>query len=203
MRLSKVRDLDPNLLWTMLTYSGFQLPRHQLHCVMVVIWVHRAGTLSSLSLLIFNFRDFIQWFQQVACGRGICSHVITILSTDNSWDSLVTASLSKSTSPSASRFSGAIALWSWFRSSSKLATVYSTSSTIPFKWVIMAIHSTFLSFQWNSRLSETASNCLLSHLTQQAFLSLALSTYSLWLWELMSGPVVYSLSCLLLWRSYE
>ena len=122
MRLSEVRDLDPNLLWTVLTYSGFQLPRHQLHCVMVVIWVHRARTSSSLSLLIF--RDFIQWFQQVACGRGICSHVITILSTDNNRDSLVTASLSKSTrSPSASRFSGAIALWSWFRSSSKLATV--------------------------------------------------------------------------------
>ena len=29
----------------------------------------------------------------------------------------------------------------------------------------MVIHSTFLSFQWNSWLSETVSNCLLSHFT--------------------------------------
>ena len=44
-------------------------------------------------------------------------------------------------------------------------TVVLTIIHHPFKWVIMVIHSTFLSFQWNSWLSETVWNCLLSHLT--------------------------------------
>ena len=38
LRLSEVRDLDPNLLRTVLIYAGFSLPR-QLHFVMMVIMV--------------------------------------------------------------------------------------------------------------------------------------------------------------------
>ena len=61
---------------------------------------------------------------------------LTISSTDNGQGSLVATSLWKSTSPSASRFSGAksgLASQSWFRSHSNLSTALSSSPscTIP------------------------------------------------------------------------
>ena len=61
-------------------------------------------------------------------------------------------------------FNELILAWSQVRSHSNLSTALSSFTIInyPFKWVI---HSTFLSFQWNSWLSETVSNCLLSHFT--------------------------------------
>ena len=64
------------------------MPR-QVHFVMVVIWV-RSSLLPSSTV-------------STGCGR----YSLTILSTGDGQDSLFSTSLSKSTSPPASRFSGA------------------------------------------------------------------------------------------------